>query len=330
MIALVAIVPLVLSFLLLHALPLLPRRSRLFGVDVPPEIRYGSEGSRLMRGYQLWLLPFTVGALLILVLWTFRSAIVFGGVAVAAFAALWLLYQGHAQAVRFALPPPSIREASLSRDTGGLPLRLLWFAPPLVLLSATALYLSANWNRIPETFPIHFDLHGNPNGWSRRTVQGVFGLLILGALIVIFLMALYIVMDLGSRRATRRSVMLTALAGPTYLIGILFSLAGLLPLFVPPVWVFVVLVGVFLPVFAVLMARVLSQPSDGPPEITPDRCWHGSFYYNPDDPALFVEARTGFGYTANFARRLAWLLTAVVLLFTLGLIVLAPKLLSKP
>ena len=33
-----------------------------------------------------------------------------------------------------------------------------------------------------------------------------------------------------------------------------------------------------------------------------DACWKwGLFYYNPDDPAMFVEKRFGVGYTVNFA-----------------------------
>jgi uncharacterized membrane protein len=65
---------------------------------------------------------------------------------------------------------------------------------------------------------------------------------------------------------------------------------------------------------------------DGPREVTPDRCWHGSFYYNPDDPALFVEARTGFGYAGNSARPLSWLLAALMFLFPLGLFLRGRKL----
>ena len=194
------------------------------------------------------------------------------------------------------------------------------------MLAAAAFYLYANWNRIPETFPVHFDLNGKPNAWSHRTIQGVFGGLLLGAFIMGFLMILYLLMDLGSRRATRRSVMLIGLAAPCYLIGTLCSVVGLLPFFQPPWWVIVVLVGGFLPTYIWLMARVLAQPADGPPEVTPERCWHGSFYYNPDDPALFVEARTGFGYVSNFGRPLSWLIAALIFMFPVGLLVLVRKL----
>jgi uncharacterized membrane protein len=47
---------------------------------------------------------------------------------------------------------------------------------------------------------------------------------------------------------------------------------------------------------------------------TPDESWlWGMFYHNADDPALFVEARTGPGYTINFGHLRAWLIAAAFL-----------------
>ena len=46
-----------------------------------------------------------------------------------------------------------------------------------------------------------------------------------------------------------------------------------------------------------------------PTEATPDQCWTlGSVYYNPRDPAIFVQKRIGFGYTFNFGHRLSWVI----------------------
>src|SRR5690606_15255848 len=42
-----------------------------------------------------------------------------------------------------------------------------------------------------------------------------------------------------------------------------------------------------------------------------DRYWKwGIFYYNPDDPAWFVEKRFGIGWTNNFAQPASWMLLA--------------------
>lgn len=47
---------------------------------------------------------------------------------------------------------------------------------------------------------------------------------------------------------------------------------------------------------------------------TPHDCWKGGmFYVNRDDPALMVEKRFGIGYTLNYARPAAWVLTALIL-----------------
>jgi len=37
------------------------------------------------------------------------------------------------------------------------------------------------------------------------------------------------------------------------------------------------------------------------------------FYYNPDNPRLFVAKRSGVAFTMNFARPAAWVATAILL-----------------
>jgi uncharacterized membrane protein/dienelactone hydrolase len=329
-IRLILLIPVILALALLHALPMLPGRARLFGVEVPREVRYGSHGRRLLRRYQMRLLPVGMAALLAAawmpVTWLWLA------IATPAIAALWLHYRGHADAVGFALPAPSRREASLLDDAGGLARRLLWFAPPLAVLMATAFYLAANWSRFPARYASHFDLHGVPNGWAVKSLRGCFGSLALGAAIVLCLLALYAMIELGSRRGTQRPAMLASLAGSAFAIGPAFALLGQVHAFVPPLWIviaFLGLIGACILGLAVLLFRMVSKPAEGPPEVTPDRCWHGSFYFNPQDAALFVDGRTGFGLTANFARRAVWLLLGAIAVVTAGLLLLAPTLLAQ-
>jgi uncharacterized membrane protein len=40
----------------------------------------------------------------------------------------------------------------------------------------------------------------------------------------------------------------------------------------------------------------------------------GVFYYNPQDPALWVEKRFGIGWTLNFARPASWFMLGGILL----------------
>lgn len=46
----------------------------------------------------------------------------------------------------------------------------------------------------------------------------------------------------------------------------------------------------------------------------PDAAWKGSFYCNPNDPALLVPKRFGIGYTLNFGNPWSWAVLAFVLL----------------
>ncbi len=58
-----------------------------------------------------------------------------------------------------------------------------------------------------------------------------------------------------------------------------------------------------------------------------DRYWKlGSFYYNPDDPALFVEKRFGIGWTSNFARPFTWVLIGILIAAVVGTLILAMQL----
>jgi len=46
----------------------------------------------------------------------------------------------------------------------------------------------------------------------------------------------------------------------------------------------------------------------------PDAAWKGSFYSNPNDPALLVPKHFGIGYTLNFGNRWSWAVLVFVLL----------------
>ena len=52
-------------------------------------------------------------------------------------------------------------------------------------------------------------------------------------------------------------------------------------------------------------------------DATPDHAWKvgGLFYFNPHDPAIWVEKRFGLGYTLNMGNSRAWLLIGMMLAF---------------
>ena len=117
-----------------------------------------------------------------------------------------------------------------------------------------------------------------------------------------------------------------ALLGVEFFIAAMFALVGLLPLTGSPGLAPVLMLAGGVIACVILLLRWQSQglgasaslahPGDG----TPDACWKlGLFYYNPEDAALFVEKRIGFGYTINFARPAAWVMLVLTLLVPLAL-----------
>lgn len=98
--------------------------------------------------------------------------------------ALTLRLQWHLRGLRIA--HASVREACLVVDEFEQLPRWPWFTA-VVVLSLTAAYLAAMWGQIPSRFPVHWNFAGKADGWSERTVWGVFRPLLIGLGAVMFL-----------------------------------------------------------------------------------------------------------------------------------------------
>ncbi len=205
----------------------------------------------------------------------------------------------------------SERSVDLYADSDRPPLALWLAVGPFVLLAATALFLDLHWNAIPDKVPVHFGIFGEPDRWVAKGIKGVYGPLAFGAELCIWLSLLAFASWFGARRSTVRSGAITILVGVEYLLAFIASMVPASSLFAIPGWVSLVVVLAPLPIIVAYMIKKAAEPSQ-PAENMPEDCWKaGVFYYNPNDPALLVEKRTGFGYTINFANKWSWALMAV-------------------
>jgi uncharacterized membrane protein len=216
-----------------------------------------------------------------------------------------------------------IRDAALS-DPGGDVRRVSFhFLPPLLIPGVVALYLRAHWNEIPPRFAVHFTMDGVPNGWSYKTVAGIYGPLLFAALIVVFQAGLCLAILLGSRRTSAATVALSVITAVAYFVATVFSLVAVLALHHVPMWVLMAAIVVYFVVLGSLVFRAMGAPGE-PADITPDECWRGGqFYNNPNDPAIFVQTRMGSSYTLNFGNRASWFLGGLILLYLAAMTCLA-------
>jgi uncharacterized membrane protein len=317
---------------LLQWLPTWRRRGLWFGVTVAPGFDVTPEAQAALRRYRkaVWgLLLVAIGCVFASVRFA-APALLPAGVLCQAVGASVAFAVVRRRILPFAARVSGLRSAAISTDHEGLPGGAASVFVPLGMLAATALYLHANWQRLPERVTIHWGIDGTPNGWADRTWHGVYGPLVVSALISLTIIVIAEAIIHTSPRARvagtevwttrfRRANLILLVAGVWGVSGMM-SFFALMPLFTdvsrPPalVWLVPVVLVLSLVPFVWQLVRVVRARDSGH-DGTPDACWKfGLLYYNPDDAALMVEKRFGIGYTVNFGNRTLWWMLAIAAL----------------
>jgi uncharacterized membrane protein len=223
-----------------------------------------------------------------------------------------------------------------------------WAVPSILLPAATVLIGIVEYPRLPSRLPTHFGLSGTADHYASRSIGTAFGpvftqVLVTALLLVMARVALRSRAQLdaedpqaGVRHRRFVAAIARALLAMAGCLNLMFLLLAL------RTWN---LIGggritvVAIPVLAMLgsaaLLAVAAHVGQGgsrlrlgdrtgaavgggrrgaPVNRDDDRLYRwGLFYYNRDDPALFVPKRFGIGWTVNMARPLAWALLAATL-----------------
>lgn len=317
--------------ILFHAMPRFSRPDILFGVTVPDTFVAG-DGRALLFRYRAIVWSGAAAALAISLLLPalppgsgpgalLTIGVVAGNMLIAL--AAWLL--AHRSARAHAVPPSDVRIASLvPRDTS-LPGGALFAVGPFAILLATALLVYTSTADVPD----------GPGAIKP------FGLLALGGVYVAMMLTIAVSLARRTRqiavdgpaaaaeqRFRRVNVLVMVLTA--YGMAILLSattlesipafggtLRGTIGLVLLPLTLFNF--GVVFWMFRVgqggqrALAPAARQEVHG--DATPDSAWKlgGLLYFNPRDPAIWVEKRVGFGYTLNIGNSRSWFLIGMML-----------------
>jgi uncharacterized membrane protein len=337
--------------------PRLTRPDLFFAVTVKPSFRTSETGNEILRGYKRFVMATALLALLPIGLIQYSPRLVLFSLLGPVVIELAGCFGAFLVARRRTLPhhvePSTQREAELVPRHASLPGGMLAQAGPFALLVAAGFYLALNWQRIPERFPIHWGMDGKPNGWGSKNVLSVFAVLLIGAVICGLLGGIQYAVTHGVRRINssgsagqRETRFVRAIS--FFLLGMEYWLAlmGLLSwlplrtnLRTLPDMMWPIMIGETLIIATIfILAYRMGQGgwrlqtagektnADAPPvgDRTPDECWKlGVFYFNSDDPALFVEKRFGVGWTLNFANAGSWWFLGGLLLFGAGSVIIA-------
>jgi len=315
---------------ILFLLPLkVPRGAGMLTIPVRPEFLGSAEAQRIVRRYRIADVIIALGAgVIAAVAWSIKSdtALIFAPIVqVTGLCVLWTMTWR--AILPYRLQQPIVRTASLTPTPGPSP---SWYAETLAALLPLALagiYLVARWSQIPQRFATRYSSDGQPSIWVTRTAFQVAWPLLLAAALILWLTFLGWLLTRYSPSSSNKprvlSITLDILRSVAWLLGIILSAAGLLPVLALSRTTLPYFLGgmmaLLLAFFGYVIIRVWRTfrglPSD---QSTAAQYWVvGLFYYNPDDAALLVPKRSGMGYTFNMARPSAWALMVGVLLLAL-------------
>lgn len=217
-----------------------------------------------------------------------------------------------------------------------------WFAIPLAITVFNFFWTWFNYDRFPEMLPMQYSFDGHVTTWAVKSP----GTLLAFPLTQLFLTGLFLLSNTIIRRSKqqidpehpeqsvsqniifrRRWSLFTIISGT--LVVSLFLVPQITFIYpVKPIFLFVIVFGITAAIIFGALAIAVTTGQGGSRIKTAldkngrvmnrddDQYWKlGIFYFNPDDPAVWVEKRFGVGWTCNFARPASWLfLTAVLLI----------------
>ncbi|WP_404450984.1 DUF5808 domain-containing protein [Virgibacillus necropolis] len=222
----------------------------------------------------------------------------------------------------------------------------LWFIVSFIIAFASIFITFRFYDRIPDRIPMQYDFDGNVTNWADKSYRS----LLLMPIMQVYLTLLFIFINtiIGKAKqqvnaenpeeSMRRNVIFRRrwsayiiITGITLMI--LFTLIQLSFIF-PINQQLLVIAPLILSIGVTVGAIVLSittgqggsrlKTSNGANgkviDRDDDRFWKlGVFYYNKNDPSIFLEKRFGVGWTNNWAHPLSWVFILVVIAGAVGI-----------
>lgn len=326
-------------------IPYLTRHTVSFGISVSEEM-YHSEPLRALRKKYAWTSAILCTLILIFsLIGTSESDpvkqefIIAWSVGILIVGSIVLNLGFHFTMKKFKLDHPTVPASNktiLSVDTGFRQQKLIfsnkWFIIHLVITICSAILAWKYYNQFPETIAMQFDFQGNVTRSVDKSYTAVLGLNLMQLMMTLLFMFINrsiltskqqlntnhpeksLKQNVIFRRAWSLYIIITGL-----LMVLLFAFIQLNMIFEhnPEVLGLVsILISSIMVLAALILSFVMGQggsrigksstPSNSQP-INDDAHWKlGSIYYNPQDPSLWIEKRTGIGWTVNFARPMSW------------------------
>jgi uncharacterized membrane protein len=331
-------------------MPVLRGEDAFFGVRVSSEV-YRAPGRQIVRRYWLWLiLTFLEIEAVGLIVSLYRSNVPYSRsvsfpLLGAAFLLLYTVFYRQARELRLIDDRERVAASLASRRLGDYTNIVLEVAL-VILIVAPLLMLIYFYPLLPERIPSHWNWKGEANAWAKKSFGAVFmlpvtSIYLQGLFLLIKHGLMQVKMTLPAEHTEQYSrykeqalginmqvmdwlrVLIAVLLG-SLSVDIVLTTSDRLRSFQTLAAVVVSAASLtLLIVCAYLISRFVQINRKLKAEVgqvyvqskTDAEHWYGGglFYYNPDDPALFVEKLVGFGYTINFGNKAALVYAAYLL-----------------
>jgi uncharacterized membrane protein len=340
-----AMVSYLLVALFISITPYINARMVLFGIFVPEEARDNREVSQLRMRYVItvWLITIVMALIAVIVRRTIniedsKLFLILVTLQIVMIPFLLLLFRVSAlrlkQQQNWQIKPNPKRVASLHFPRGKATINNVWYSIHLLIVVVCVICAALQWDSIPQTLVTHYGIDGVADGFSEKSLVSVFEL----NFIQLVILLVFIFANVSIRMSKQsldpnnpeqslvkqlrfRKIMSLFLWGLSFIV-VLFM--GLVQGSILYEWSSKVMItaAIALPIvlitsiiiLAVYLSRnnLIQQTDSSHQE---DNYWKaGIFYYNPEDPALFVSKRIGIGWTVNFAHPISWIIILAILL----------------
>lgn len=345
-------------FFIMIITPFITRKTESFGVSIPEDFYESEQLKELRRGYVTQMIVSSVltSILFFGISIPFSEEarpIVFTVIILLYLLVSFFIYLPFHRKMKVIKANASWTEEKVSRtviDTKFRSERLaysnLWFLIGFIIILATFVITFVNYDQMPSQIPMNYSFTGEVTTWATKSYKTVLML----PLMQLFLLGLFIFINVIIRKAkqqisaenpesSRKHNIIFRRRWSGFLIvsGIatVLLLAIIQASFVFDLGATVIMIATIIFTLGILIGAILLSLSTGQggsrlatdsrtDQMTIDRDedehWKlGVFYYNKNDPSIFLEKRFGVGWTNNWAHPLSWVLIIGLIFITVGL-----------
>lgn len=336
------------SMVFMAITPYISRKTESFGISIPSDVYQHPEVEGLRRSYRnrvlgICLAAISVVLMLMFILKSSEVNIISIMIFIASFIPVYLLYfSGHRKmkAMKAKYRWGEDRQQILAIETNYHGKKLLvspfWFLFHVAAILGTLALGVMLFDGMPERIPIHYDIIGNIDKYVDKNFKLIFFVPAIQFIITALIAVLYFMIgkakqqldsqnpEMSSEQSRRfRYIWSAFIVSASFVLVILFALMQLFFTGVisdPGLIDIVMIAGVGLLVISAIIVSVYtgqggsrlktSASGKGGTINRNDDCYWklGAFYYNPEDPALFLAKRFGIGWTLNFGHWISWII----------------------